>query len=63
MTLLGLVALVLVVCVVVWAVYALTNAFSIGEPIRTVIYVVTAIVVLLFLLNATGVLSTNLRIR
>lgn len=54
MDLIGLLVLVLVICVVVWATRALLTAFKIEDPIRTVIYVLVAIVILAVLVNRFG---------
>jgi len=63
MSILALVLLVVVVCVVLWAAKALMAAFSVGDPIRTVIYVVLVLVLLFAVLHALGLTSAwNLRL-
>jgi hypothetical protein len=62
MTLLGVLLLIIVVGVVLWAARALMAAFSIGEPIQTVIWVLLVIVILIVVLNAFGV-NTGLNLR
>lgn len=54
MSLLGLLVLILVFCVVIWAARALLTAFGIGEPLSTVIYVALVIILLLTFLQAVG---------
>ena len=54
MSLVGLLVLVLIVCVVLWATKALLGAFGVGDPIRTVIYVLIALVLLLYVLQHLG---------
>lgn len=55
MSLIGLLLLIIVVGVVIWAARRLMAAFSIGEPIATVIYVLLVIALLIVVLNAFGV--------
>lgn len=62
MSLLGLLVVLLVVCVVLWAARALMGAFGVEDPIRTVIYVVIVILVLAWVLQMVG-LGTTFRIR
>ncbi len=54
MSLLGLLIALLVVCVVVWAARSLMAAFGIGDPIRTVIYVLLVVVFMLWVLGVLG---------
>lgn len=54
MSLIGLLIAVLVVCVVLWAVQRLLTAFGIGDPIRTVIFVVVVLIALLWALGVLG---------
>lgn len=66
MTLIGLLVLVIILGVAFWAVRALSAAFSIPEPIRTVILVLLVIVALIVVLNAFGVTtlgSSTLRLK
>lgn len=55
MSLLGLLIVLLVVCVVLWAARALMAAFGIGDPIATVVYVLLVLVALLYILGAFGI--------
>jgi len=57
MTLFGLLAAVLVYCVVFWAARALMGAFGVGEPIATVVYVILVLLGLYLLLNGVGLLG------
>jgi hypothetical protein len=43
-----------VMCVCIWAAKAIMAAFSIGEPIATVIYVVIVIIALVAILGQLG---------
>jgi hypothetical protein len=52
---------VLVVCVILWATRALTIAFRVPEPFRTLILVVVVVVALLWLLGLFGIPMTWLR--
>jgi hypothetical protein len=64
MSLIALLVGLLVICVVLWAARALMTAFSIEDPIRTVIYVILVIIILVWLLNWLGVGGLgNLRLR
>ena len=47
----------LVACIVIWAARALMSAFGIGDPIATVVYVLLVILILVAILNASGVVS------
>lgn len=55
MDIFGLLLFLVVVLVVLWAVQKLLAAFSIGDPIATVVYVFVVIALLGFLLNGFGV--------
>lgn len=44
----------LILCVVIWAANALLTAFGIGDPIRTVIFVVIVLLVVFALIQALG---------
>ena len=54
MSVLGLLLVVVVFCFVVWAVRALFAAFSIGEPITTIVYVVLVFLFIVWLIGAVG---------
>ena len=64
MSLLGLLIVLLVVCVVIWAARALLAAFGIGDPIRTVVYVVIVLLVVIWVVQSVGGLNMgSLRLR
>lgn len=54
MTLISLLLAVLVFCVVLWAVRMLLVAFGVGEPVRTVVFVVVVLIALFWLLGGAG---------
>jgi len=64
MSLLSLLVALIVICLVFWAVRALLAAFSIGDPIATVVYVLMVLIVVLWLLGGIsgGVHLGNLRL-
>lgn len=55
MSILGLLVLIIIVGTVLWAARALLTAFGIGDPIRTVIWVVLVLLLLILVLNSLGV--------
>jgi hypothetical protein len=55
MTLLGLLLALLLLCVVYWAATQLMAAFSVGDPIRTVVLVLLVLLALVYLLGQVGV--------
>ncbi|HMJ58380.1 MAG TPA: hypothetical protein VK467_04540 [Gemmatimonadales bacterium] len=57
MSLLGILIMFLIMCVVIWGVRALMAAFSIGDPIATVVYVFLVIIFLVWLLQGLGGVS------
>jgi len=57
MSLIGILLVLLVFCIVIWAAKALMGAFGIGDPIATVVYVLLVLVMLLWLLQQFGVLG------
>jgi len=54
MSLIGLLLILLIFCVVIWAARALMAAFGVGDPIATVVYVLLVLVALIWLLNTLG---------
>ncbi len=62
MSILGLLILLIVCCVVIWAARSLMAAFGIGDPIATVIYVLLVILILFAILGQVGY-GPNLGIR
>ena len=65
MSIIGLLVLLLVFCLIIWAARQLLAAFSIGNPIATVVQVVIVLIFVLWLLEALGLLNTGpiLRLR
>lgn len=55
MTLIGLLIAILIICVVIWAVRSLLAAFSVGEPLSTVVLVVVVLVCLFYFFGQLGV--------
>jgi hypothetical protein len=55
MNLIGLLVALLIFCVVLWAVRALLAAFSIGDPIATVVYVLLVLIFVVYLAGLFGV--------
>jgi len=55
MSILALLVLIIIVGVVLWAVRALMAAFAIGDPLKTVIYVLVVILLLILVLNTLGI--------
>lgn len=51
MTLLGLLVALLIVAVIVWATRALLGAFSVPDPIRTVVFIIVVLICVLYLLG------------
>lgn len=63
MSLLGILVALIIIGVVFWAARKLIAAFSIPEPIATVIMVVLVIVCLFWIVGELGVLPERYRIR
>jgi len=57
MSIISLFVAFVIICLIVWAVRALLAAFGIGNPIATVVHVILAILIVLWLLNAFGVVG------
>lgn len=57
MSLIGLLVALIIVCVIIWAARALMGAFGIGDPIRTVIYVVLVLILVFWLVGNIGMIS------
>lgn len=62
MSLVMIVVALLIILLLGWALQQLLRAFSVGDPIRTVVYVIYVLLVVLWLLGAVG-LAPNLRLR
>ena len=54
MSLVSLLVALIIIGLVFWAVRALLAAFSIGDPIATVVYVLLVVFVVLWLVSAIG---------
>ncbi len=63
MSLLGLLVLLIVFCVVVWAARALLAAFAVPEPISTVVWVLIVLIAVFALLGQFGLIGTGPIIR
>jgi hypothetical protein len=59
MSLLGLLALLIFFCVIVWAARALLAAFAVPEPISTVVWVLIVLIAVFALLGQFGVIGTG----
>lgn len=57
MTLIGLLIVLIVVCVVYWAIRQILAAFGIGNPIATVVQVVFVLIVVLWIVQQLGLLG------
>ena len=58
MNLIGLILVLLIFCVLIWAARTLMGAFGIGDPIATVVYVFLVLICLAWLFSQFG--GTNL---
>jgi len=54
MSIIGLLIILLIFCVVVWAVRALLGAFGIGDPISSIVQVVIVLIFVLWLVQQLG---------
>lgn len=50
----GLLLTLLIFCVFIWVANAILSAFGIGDPIRTVVYVIIVLFALAYLLQLVG---------
>lgn len=57
MSLVSLLIALVVICVLVWACRALLSAFSIGDPIATLVQVILVFIVIVYLLGQFGVVG------
>lgn len=55
LSIIGILVAIIVIGIVLWAARALIAAFSIPQPIATVIYVVLVLLILLWILGQLGV--------
>jgi hypothetical protein len=63
MSLISLLVVLLVFCLIIWAARSLLAAFSIGNPIATVVQVVIVLIFVLWLIEALGLLPAGPMIR
>lgn len=63
MSLVGILIVLLVFCIVIWAARSLMSAFGVGDPIATVVQVLIVVVFLLWLLGQIGAIGPVIRIR
>jgi hypothetical protein len=54
MNLIGLLVILLIFCVVLWAARAIMAAFGVGDPISTIVYVVIVLFGLIYLIQLLG---------
>lgn len=54
MSLIGILIVLLIFCIIIWAARSLMGAFGIGDPIATVVYVILVILMLVFILQNLG---------
>lgn len=54
MSIIGLLVVLLIFCLVVWAVRAIMGAFGIGDPISTIVQVIVVLVFVLWLIQQLG---------
>jgi len=59
MSLIGLLILLVVFCVVVWAVRALLAAFAVPEPIATVVWVLVVLICVFTLVDQAGIVGSG----
>jgi len=57
MSIIGLLVVVILLCVVVWAVRTLMAAFALPQPIQAVIMVLIVVIVVLWIVSQLGMLS------
>lgn len=63
MSIIGLLVLLIIFCVVVWAARALLAAFAVPEPIATVVWVLIVLVAVFMVVNQFGLINTGPVIR
>jgi hypothetical protein len=59
MSILGLLVVVIVLFVVIWAIQQLAGAFNVPPPIKTVIMVLLVVLVVLWIVGQLGLLSAG----
>ena len=64
MPLISLLIVLIVVCVLFWAVQQILRAFGIGDPIRTIVMVVFVLIAVVWVLSVVGLVpGGSLRLR
>jgi hypothetical protein len=63
MSLIGLLIVLLIACVIYWAIRQILAAFSIGPPIATVVQVVFVLIIVLWIVEQLGFVGPVLRVR
>jgi hypothetical protein len=63
MTIIGLLVIVIIACLIWWAIVSLMAAFGLGDPVATVVKVLLVILFCLWLINALGGLGLGLKLR
>lgn len=63
MSLIGLLLVVLIVCVILWATKMLLTAFGVGQPIANVVFVLVVLVCLIWLINQFGLIGAGPQLR
>jgi uncharacterized membrane protein len=61
MSIIGLLVALILLCLIIWAAQALLTAFGIGDPLKTVIWVVVVILAVLIVLGYVGAPMPALR--
>ncbi len=57
MSLISILVVLLVFCIVLWAARSLMGAFGVGDPIATVVYVILVLIMLLWFVQAIGLID------
>jgi hypothetical protein len=63
MSLIGLLVLLIIFCVIVWAARSLLAAFAVPDPIATVVWVLIVLIAVFVLLGQIGILGSGPIIR
>lgn len=63
MSLIGLLILLIIFCVIVWAARALLAAFAVPEPISTVVWVLIVLIAVFTIVSQFGLIGTGPAIR
>jgi hypothetical protein len=63
MSIIGILVIVIVACLIWWAIVSLMAAFGLGDPVATVVKVLLVVLFCLWLINALGGLGLGLKLR